>query len=55
MHLEGLRRLGYPELFSKKYFDLSPGTIDVKWVGWIGAILVDLGMVDLDENQTFFK
>ena len=40
---------------AKKYFDLSPGTKDVKWVGWIGAILEDLGMVDLDENKTFFK
>ena len=37
------------------YFDLSPGTKDLKWIGWISAILQDLGLVKQIENSNFFR
>jgi len=43
------------KLIANTYFDLSPGTRDLKWIGWIAAILQDLGLVKPIDNTNFFE
>lgn len=35
----------------RKYFDVTDGNSDYKWIGWIGENLVDLGLVKLTERE----
>lgn len=48
-----------PKIFEKeiavRYFDLSSGNNDLKWIGWIAAILQDLGIVSQISNTNFFE
>ena len=48
-----------PKTFEKEiadyYFDLSLGNNDLKWIGWIAAILQDLGIVSQIPNTNFFE
>jgi len=43
------------KLIAETYFDLSPGTQDLKWIGWIAAILEDLGLVKPIGDTNFFE
>lgn len=40
---------------ARKYFDYPDRTTDIKWIGWIGKILEDLGLVELSVDRKYFS
>lgn len=42
-------------ILARKFFDYPDKTRDIKWIGWIGAILEDLQLVELSDDRKYFS